>query len=101
MAAFTRGVSWRISFRDSVLVYYASQPMKYLPGKLWSLPGWVMLLRGLGHDAGLALAVLLFEMTTQVFASAFVGVVFPGLPGFTSVWYRETAWLILAGSARW
>ena len=42
MAAFTRGAPRRISFRDSALAYYASQPMKYLPGSFWILPGRVI-----------------------------------------------------------
>ena len=98
MAALTRGAPRRISLRDSALAYYASQPMNYLPGSFWILPGRVILLRGLGHDVSLSSAALFFEMTTQVFSSSLVAAVLIGLTGFTSAWYREAAWLILAGS---
>ncbi len=97
MAAFTRGAAGRIRYRDSALAYYASQPMKYLPGNFWILPGRVMLLRGLGYDASLSSAALIFEMTTQALSSALMAVVMLGLSGFTSLW-RGAAWLILAGT---
>jgi uncharacterized membrane protein YbhN (UPF0104 family) len=98
MAAFTRGASSRISYRQSALAYYGSQPMKYLPGSFWILPGRVFLLRGLGHDVSLSSAALIFEMTTQVLSSSLVAAVLIGLTGFTSGWYQQVAWLILAGS---
>lgn len=98
MAAFTHGAPRRISYRDSALAYYGSQPMKYLPGSFWILPGRVILLRGLGHDVSLSSTALLFEMTTQVLSSSLVAAVLIGLTGFTSAWYREVVWLILAGS---
>ena len=99
MAAFTRSAPRRINYRASALAYFGSQPMKYLPGSFWILPGRVMLLQGLGHEASLASAALLFEMTTQTFSAALVGVGLLEWRDFTSVWYRGVAWLILAGSS--
>jgi glycosyltransferase 2 family protein len=98
MAAFTRGASSRIGYRHSALAYYSSQPMKYLPGSFWILPGRVFLLRGLGHDVSLSSAALFFEMITQVLSASLVAAVLIGLTGFTSGWYREIVWLVLAGS---
>jgi uncharacterized membrane protein YbhN (UPF0104 family) len=98
MAAFTHGGAHRIGFRHSALAYYSSQPMKYLPGSFWILPGRVMLLQGLGHGAGLSAAGLLFEMTTQVLSGSLVAAVLLGLTGFASGGYANAVWLILAGS---
>ncbi len=98
VAAFTRGASSRISYRHSALAYFGSQPMKYLPGSFWILPGRVVLLRGLGHDLSMSSAGLMFEMITQVLSSSLVAVVIFGASGFESIWYQQAAWLILAGS---
>ena len=98
VAAFTRGAPSRISYRHSALAYFGSQPMKYLPGSFWILPGRVILLRRLGHDLSTSSAGLIFEMTTQVLSSSLVAVILLGLGGFGSEWYHEAASLILAGS---
>jgi len=71
--------------------------MKYLPGSFWILPGRVFLLRGLGHDVSLSSAALFFEMITQALSASLVAAVLIELTGFTSGWYREIAWLVLAG----
>ncbi len=98
MAAFTAGAADRIGYRNSALAYFGSQPMKYLPGNFWILPGRVILLRGLGHDVGLASVGLLFEMVVQVLSCALVVVVLNGLVGFATAWYGAAAWAILAGA---
>jgi len=98
MMAFTHGASRRIGFRDSALAYFASQPMKYLPGSFWILPGRVMLLQRMGHDAGLASGGLLFEMTTQVLSSALVATLLLGVAGAASSGVAVSLWLVLAGS---
>jgi uncharacterized membrane protein YbhN (UPF0104 family) len=98
VSVFTRGAANRIGYRHSALAYFGSQPMKYLPGSFWILPGRVILLRGLGHDLSLSSAGLIFEMTTQVLSSSLVAIALLGLGGFNSVWYRSAAWLVLAGS---
>ncbi len=99
MVAFTRSAASGIAYRHSALAYFGSQLMKYLPGSFWILPGRVLLLRGLGHDAGLSSAALLFEMTTQVLSGALVAAVGLALAGLASSWYGNAAWLVLAGSA--
>jgi len=98
VAAFTRGAANRIGYGHSALAYFGSQPMKYLPGSFWILPGRVILLRRLGHDLSTSSAGLIFEMTTQVLSSSLVAVVLLGLGGFELVWYQEVAWLLLVGS---
>lgn len=98
VAAFTRGAANRIGYGHSAMAYFGSQPMKYLPGSFWILPGRVVLLRGLGHDLSLSSAGLMFEMITQVLSSSLVAVVIFGVSGFESIWYQQAAWLILAGS---
>lgn len=98
MAAFTRGAAGRIGYRASALAYFGSQPMKYLPGSFWILPGRVILLRSLGHDVGLASAGLLFEMVAQVLSCALVVVALNALIGFATGWYGAAAWAILAGA---
>jgi glycosyltransferase 2 family protein len=98
MTAFTRGAARHIGYRDSALAYYTSQPMKYLPGSFWILPGRIVLLRRLGHDLSLSSVALLFEMTAQVLTGSLVAALLVGMGGFTSVWYQNAAWLILAGS---
>ncbi len=98
ITAFTRGAASRIGYRHSALAYFASQPMKYLPGSFWILPGRVILLRRLGHDLGPASAGLLFEMTTQVLSSALVVAALGGLRGVSSVWVGSATGIILAVS---
>jgi len=98
ITAFTRGGKSRIGYRHSALAYFASQPMKYLPGSFWILPGRVILLRRLGHDFGPASGGLLFEMTTQVLSSALVVAALGGLRGVSSVWVGRTTGIILAVS---
>jgi glycosyltransferase 2 family protein len=97
MALFTRGASSRISYRHSALAYFGSQPMKYLPGAFWILPGRVVLLRRLGRDAAVSSAGLLFEMTTQVLSASLV-VALVGLAGQAGAWYVAAAWVVLAAS---
>lgn len=99
MAVFTRGAAKRISYRHSAQAYFASQPMKYLSGNFWILPGRVFLLRGLGYDVSLSSAALLFEMTTQILANALVAVGLISLAGLAAGWYQQAAWAILAGAA--
>jgi len=91
MAAFTRGLAQRIGYRDSALAYFLSQPMKYLPGSFWILPGRVLLLQGLGHEAGLGSAALLFEMTAQTFSAALVA----------ALRWRATPASVRPETARW
>jgi glycosyltransferase 2 family protein len=98
ITAFTRGAPRPIGYRHSALAYFGSQPMKYLPGGFWILPGRVVLLRGLGHELSLSSAALTFEMTTQTLAAALVAAALAALTGFTSGRYQEAAWLILAAS---
>ncbi len=98
VAAFARGAPSRISYRHSALAYFGSQPMKYLPGSFWILPGRVILLRRLGHDLSISSAGLIFEMTTQVLSSSLVAVALLGAGGFESVWYHDAAWVLLAAS---
>jgi uncharacterized membrane protein YbhN (UPF0104 family) len=97
MALFTRGASHRIGYRDSAIAYFGSQPMKYLPGAFWILPGRVVLLRRLGRNAGVSSAALLFEMTAQVLSSSLV-VVLLGLIRGDASWYVQAARFVLAGS---
>ena len=98
VAAFTRGAAQHISYRHSALAYFGSQPLKYLPGSFWILPGRVVLLRRLGHDLSVSSAGLIFEMTTQVLSSSLVAVVLLGVGGFEPGWYQQAARLILVGS---
>lgn len=98
ITAFTRSATGRIGYRDSAYAYFASQPMKYLPGSFWILPGRVILLRGLGHDPSVSSAALIFEMTAQALSCALVAVVLLGAAGFTAIGYQQAAWLILVGA---
>jgi uncharacterized membrane protein YbhN (UPF0104 family) len=98
MSAFTRGAKQRIPMRDSALAYFASQPMKYLPGSFWILPGRVVLLRRMGHDVSLSSAALLFEMVTHTISCALVAAVALTITGLGSPVYRDAAWLIFGGS---
>lgn len=98
LAAYARGSRGRIGFRDSAVAYYGSQPMKYLPGSFWILPGRVMLLKRMGHDVALSSGGLLFEMTTQVLSSALVVAALAGAAGFASVGMAGGVWAVLAGS---
>ncbi len=98
ITAFTRNAAGRIGYRDSAYAYFASQPMKYLPGSFWILPGRVILLRGLGHDPGVSSAALIFEMTAQALSCSLVSVALLGAGGFTAIGFQQAAWLILAGT---
>lgn len=98
LSAFTRGGRARIGYRDSALAYFASQPMKYLPGSFWILPGRVVLLGRRGHDAGLASGGLLFEMVAQVLSSALVAALLLGAAGMAAVGWTAGVWTVLAGS---
>lgn len=98
ITAFTRHAASRISYRHSAYAYFASQPMKYLPGSFWILPGRVILLRGLGHDPSVASAALIFEMTAQALSCSLVSGALLGAGGFTAIGYQQAAWLILAGT---
>ena len=98
MSAFARGGQARIGYRDSALAYFASQPMKYLPGSFWILPGRVVLLGRLGHDAGLASGGLLFEIVSQVLSAALVAALLLGAASMAAVGWAQGVWLALAGS---
>ena len=98
ITAFTRNAASRIGYRHSAYAYFASQPMKYLPGSFWILPGRVILLRGLGHDPGVSSAALMFEMTAQALSCSLVSVALLGAGGFTAIGYQQAAWLVLAGT---
>lgn len=98
MSAFTCGGQERIGYRASALAYFASQPLKYLPGSFWILPGRVVLLGRLGHDAGLASGGLLGEMVAQALSAALVAAILFGAASLTAVGWASGVWLALAGS---
>jgi glycosyltransferase 2 family protein len=103
MAAFARGGSQPIGWRGSALAYFASQPMKYLPGGFWMLPGRVVLLQRMGYDAAVSAGGLLFEIAAQTLSGALVAAGLlaagPGLASRAPAWTGVGIGVVLVGSA--
>lgn len=67
-----RGLGARINYGETYYGYHASQLGKYLPGRIWIIPGRAMTLRRFGVDAVTAAASTLIDMYVLIAAGVLV-----------------------------
>ena len=67
-----RGLGVRVNFGQAYYGYHASQLGKYLPGRIWIIPGRAMTLRRYGVDAVTAAASTLIDMYALIVAGILV-----------------------------
>jgi len=86
-----RGLDVRVSFGQAYYGYHASQLGKYLPGRIWIIPGRAMTLRRFGVDAVTAAASTLIDMYVLIVAGVLVYI--PALMVTQQETMRQLGWV--------